>query len=100
VAGFDWGVGVIVVQEVKDQPAYAYDKDVIIATRYAKKDDPVLTMKFDAGYGEGACPRFWAKDKEFIYFPYQYDGATGVERVAVEPTIYLAGELTPYPGGG
>lgn len=98
-AGFDWATGIVVVQEVSDDsPGWAIKSD-ITATRYAQKGDPILTQEFDSGYGGPECPCFWAKDKDAVYFPNQYDGSTGIVKVDLLPNRYLAGEPTPYPGG-
>ena len=100
VEGFEWETGVVVVQETPGaySPGWA-SKSEITASRYAQKGDPILTKEFDSGYGAPQCPCFWAKDKNAIYFPYQYDGATGMVKVDLLPDRYLAGEPTPYPGG-
>jgi len=98
--GFDWATGIVVVQETDDAdfPGWAR-ADEITVSRYAQKGDPILTQKFDSGYGGPECPCFWAKDKDTIYFPTQYDGSTNICKVSFLPDYYLAGNPTPYPGG-
>ena len=99
-AGFDWSTGIVVVQETEgDANGWpGWDSKVKVA-RYATKDDPLLSREFYAGYGAPECPCFWAKDKDAVYFPVQYDGATSICKVDLLPTRYLNGEPTPYPGG-
>lgn len=65
--------------------------------KYIKRDDPILDQEFDEGYGAPECPRFVADDGRKIYFPYQYDGSTGIVSVYKNIDVYLAKE-TPYPG--
>jgi len=68
--------------------------------RYVKPDDPILDIEFSSGYGGPDCPRYVAQDKKKIYFPWQYDGATGPTYVYRNIKAYLGSENeTPYPGG-
>lgn len=81
--GFDWETGEIVYQGL------------------VHRDHPILDAEFYDGYGTANCPPIVAKDKEAIYFPTQYDGATALERVVLDLEYYTKkGVKTPYPGGG
>ena len=100
-AGFDWDAGVIVYQPVTDaahSPGWADDDD-ILPGYVIENDHPILDEEFNAGYGSPQMPRFFARDGQAVYFPTQYDGATAVERVAIEIGGYVNGSPTPYPGG-
>jgi hypothetical protein len=62
--------------------------------------DNVLDEQFYSGHGCPSCPRFIAEDSVAIYFPWQYDGATGLQKVYKNLDVYLTGdEETPFPGG-
>lgn len=50
------------------------------------------------GYWKHDEMHFVAEDGKKFYFPYQYDGATGVVSVYKNIEVYLS-EKTPYPGG-
>lgn len=61
---------------------------------------PVLDQQFDSGYGAPEAPMFIAQDKTRTYFPYQYDGATGLVAVLRDIEAYMdVTNATPYPGG-
>lgn len=61
---------------------------------------PVLDHKFYDGFGAPEAPMFVAQDKDFIYFPSQYDGATTLVKVAKNIDYYMdVRHETPYPGG-
>ena len=61
---------------------------------------PLLDHKFDCGYGAPEAPMFIARDKSKTYFPYQYDGATGLVTVFNDIEQYMdVKNGTPYPGG-
>lgn len=97
-AEFDWDNGKIVYQDTGDgYPGWSREgpRELI------PHDHPILTKEFDAGYGGPECPRFVAQDLKAIYFPYQYDGATGIEKVFRDVDDYLRSPEveTPYPGG-
>jgi hypothetical protein len=63
-------------------------------------DSAILDKEFDAGYGGPQCPRIVADDSLKIYFPSQYDGATGLESIYKDVSRYMEGDIqTPYPGG-
>ena len=93
---FDWTMGIILVQ--RKDPAGSWSDDLLPAIQISL-DNPILTQEFDSGYGSPECPAIWAKDKDAIYFPSQYDGSTCLVKVFLDPAPYLAGEPTPYPGG-
>lgn len=99
VAGFDWKAGRIIYHPTDgSSPGWAdLDGDPVELTPDAK----VLDQEFYSGYGGPECPRFVAFDKDQAYFPYQYDGSTGVDTVYLDPTKYLGKDAkpTPYPGG-
>jgi len=96
--GFDWQSGIIVWQKAD---GYAPGWGAPISAEAIDKDHPILDQEFDAGYGSPTCPRFVAKDKDAIYFPDQYDGATSSVKVWLDISRYLdIKEETPYPGGG
>lgn len=98
-SGFDWKSGKVLIQKTSGYSPGWSGEDEIVSTKFVAEADPILGKEFDEGYGAPRCPRFWAKDKVAIFFPSQYDGATGIEKVYLKPDKYLAGELTPYPGG-
>lgn len=58
--------------------------------------DEQLDTEFDRGYGstEGVPFTVWTKNS--VYFPWCYDGAEGVARVARHPD----GQPTEHIGGG
>jgi hypothetical protein len=98
--GFDWTTGrVIVVPTTGYSPGWSSD-DELELPRLASQSDELLTQEFDGGYGSPQCPRFIAEDSRRIYFPYQYDGSTGLVVVEADLDAYLSGNVpTPYPGG-
>lgn len=97
--GFDWETGRIIIQTVEPDryPGWAKPTGAYVAAA----DDPILDQEFDDGFGGPKCPRFVAEDATAIYFPYQYDGATGVCKVLKDIRQYLdyKSNPTPYPGG-
>lgn len=102
-AGFDWLNGQIIYQEVlnvrKNSPGWASVRDSYPG-QVIDTDNPILDLEFHSGYGGPECPRFIAKDGRKLYFPSQYDGATGVEAVYYDLDYYTReGVATPYPGG-
>jgi hypothetical protein len=108
-AGFNWERGLIVVHTYADGAPAARDSysrwdtnhDKVAVRRRAHRGDPVLVHEFDSGFGSPACPRFFAKDDQRIYFPVCYDGATWCEAVHYRIGHYLEdGSETPYCGGG
>ena len=97
-AGFDWATGEVFVQFGEDGKHLTGWDDKVSETRKVERGDPVLALTFDAGFGGPECPRFVARDGEAIYFPWQYDGATGLEKVRLDFDVYKKGEPAPYPG--
>jgi len=95
--GFDWDNGVIVYQPVEDNyPGWCYEEST---SEIISNSHPILNYSFSSGYGGPDCPRFVAYDRYWIYFPYQYDGSTGIVKVATSPNYYVNNKtLTPYPG--
>uniref|UniRef100_A0A6M3Y0R6 Uncharacterized protein n=1 Tax=viral metagenome TaxID=1070528 RepID=A0A6M3Y0R6_9ZZZZ len=100
--GFDWASGTIIVQMVREEhssPGWASEED-IIDSHYINPQSQILDIEFDNGLGGPECPRYIAEDKDKIYFPSQYDGATGPEFVYKDIKKYSdKNNLTPYPGG-
>ena len=99
-ASFNWEKGDVVVQEMEEDgysPGWAKG----VKPRIATQDDPILNVEFDSGMGAPHCPRFFARDDKAVYFPGQYDGATWIETVNINPDAYLGDDFiqTPYPGG-
>jgi len=98
--GFDWETGKIVFQAVQkdDDPGWAdpIGSELIVAPF----KHPILDYDFYAGYGGPQCPRFIAQDRYAIFFPSQYDGATGIVKVHKDISKYLNWKdfPTPYPG--
>lgn len=79
--GFDWASGRIVYKLTEVRP-----------------DHHFLDRPFDDHYGSvDPCPRFIAYDERFIYFPYGYDYASQLVKVARDPEYYLEHE-SPFPG--
>jgi len=94
--GFDFDKGKIIIKETDDCPGW----DNMGSGRFIKSTDSLLDNEFDDGYGRPECPAFIAVDEECLYFPRQYDGATGVDKIHKNIDIYLLDdEPTPYPGG-
>lgn len=91
-SGFDWKTGRIIISTGE----YEVEKVEQISL-----DDPILDWPFDDGYGLAECPHYIADDKDAIYFPEQYDGATAPVRVEKDITAYLENVRlrSPYPGG-
>ena len=98
--GFDWKSGTIVYQETESYyPGWTHDcgfkPGEIISVIH-----PILDREFYSGYGGPECPRIFARDQYAIYFPGQYDGATWLEKIAIDIGHYcIPGNKTPYPGG-
>jgi len=96
---FDFSSGVIIFQSVKDNQAPGwYDP---ISSEVINENHPVLNQEFNSGFGSPSCPRFIAKDNEAVYFPYQYDGSTNIQKIWLDINNYLdfTHYYTPYPGG-
>lgn len=99
-AGFDWDNGVIVHQPTTGYSPGWSSGDDIGSGFIISRDAPILDHCFDGGYGSPQCPRFFARDSDAIYFPVQYDGATWLERIEIDPEAYTGTDkATPYPGG-
>jgi hypothetical protein len=98
--GFDWTLGRVVVHETEEDSSPGWSYRTSPGT-IVENSDPILDHKFYVGFGGPMCPRFVAFDGVRVYFPYQYDGATGLEFVYLDPEAYLGNEAcpTPYPGG-
>lgn len=98
--GFSWETGVVVFQETTGYSPGWSNADEILPGVFLKSDDEILDKEFGPGYGAPECPRIFAKDGDWIFFPGQYDGATWLEKVNINPGYYLNKENpTPYPGG-
>lgn len=95
--GFDFENGAIIYSATPDGSSPGWDtgeKGVFI-----KNDHPILDLEFHDGFGSPECPRIIAQDEKCLYFPYQYDGATGLQKVFIDICEYQWLQ-TPYPGGG
>jgi len=100
--GFDWQTGRIIYQPVTDNaysPGWADGNDLLPAFEIPT-DHPILDEPYDGGYGAPRCPRIVAFDTAHIYYPYQYDGASGLTTMKIRPDAYIGStDPTPYPGG-
>lgn len=96
-AGFDWSDGRILWQDTGESgPGWGSPT----AASWITPEHAILDTEFSEGYGSAECPRFIAEDSTTLYFPYQYDGATGLVVVRKDLTHYLDPKNeTPYPGG-
>ena len=97
----DWATLQIVYQATidYDAPGRAFG-DGLSAAVQILHDHEVLDQEFDDGFGGPEAPRIVAMDANFIYFPCQYDGATGVTKIRRDVRGYIGStEPTPYPGG-
>ena len=93
---FDWSTGRIIYQETAGvEPAYAFDFSEITSVKFLDHTDPILDMDFNPSAGHAACPRIFARDKFFVYFPSEYDGATKLNKICIIPEHYRK-NLTPY----
>lgn len=99
---FDWETGQIIFQDIEENaycPGWASECDLKNSVLISK-DHPILDKEFYSGYGAPECPRFFAKDSKAIYFPVQYDGSTGIEKIIIDVAEYVgSSKPTPYPGG-
>jgi hypothetical protein len=96
---FDWDSGRILYQETKGNNFPGWDS--VIAAQFINFEDSILSEDFHDGFGGPNCPCIIAEDKNALYFPSQYDGATSLEKVFKNIELYLDIENeTPYPGGG
>lgn len=102
--GFDFENGIILYQAVTNPdcaPGWAYEDRDREETVQIDASNEILDRVFDSGYGGPDCPRIFARDNDAIYFPSQYDGATWLERVEINPESFIGNKKpTPYPGGG
>lgn len=97
--GFSWETGVVVFQQTEEgfSPGWS---PVVEDGKILSKDDPILDKTFYSGYGGPECPRIFARDGDWIFFPGQYDGSTWLEKLNINPEYYLNKKNpTPYPGG-
>lgn len=95
---FNWNNAHIIHQVTEEEEPPGWSSP--INARVIDVDDPILDLDFHSGYGLPECPRFVADDGEYIYFPDQYDGATGITCVAKNINVYLdTSNRSPYPGG-
>ena len=106
--GFDYETGTIIAHMCTDNsysPGWGDGDEAFKFTFKGNKcpDNEInvlLDVEFDDGYGAPECPRFIAEDKDKLYFPWQYDGATGLEVVYKDISKYMdVSNPTPYPGG-
>lgn len=96
-AGFDWSAGTVIYHHTTGTgPGRCRAESAEIVD----SDSWVLDWDFSPSYGNPECPRFVAFDGRAIYFPWQYDGSTGLQVVVKDPGFYLDPQNeTPYPGG-
>jgi hypothetical protein len=95
--GFDWGTGRILWQKVASgAPGWSSP----VGAKIIDFTDKILDHEFDDGFGSPECPRIIAEDFGAIYFPSQYDGATRLEKIYKDISLYLdyKNNETPYPG--
>lgn len=95
-AGFDWGRGVILWEEVGGRlRGWSAGEGVVeIDTGHE-----ILDEEFGTGFGSPEAPRIVAYDADKIYFPEQYDGAVSLSWVYRDPDDYVqSNNSTPYPG--
>lgn len=84
---FDWNTGKIIVQfPYRSGYPDICDGDT---RKYILFNDPILDLKFDAGFGAPEMPLFIAEDALKLYFPTEYDGATGVRFIFKDINHYL-----------
>jgi hypothetical protein len=98
-ADFDWENGTIIYQPANGYSPGWSSGDELSLPRIIANSDPILDHEFESGHGAPWAPRIFARDSRAVYFPGQYDGATWLESVIIDPEHYLAGNETPYPGG-
>ncbi len=101
--GFDWESGRIILHGVDSEetsyPGWASASEVVERGEI-DATHPILDLEFDNSFGGPEAPRIFARDKNAVYFPGQYDGSTWPERMVIDPDHYLKdGTMTPYPGG-
>lgn len=100
---FDWDSARVVFQPVTDGsycPGWA-DEDELLPSQIIPTDHSIFDEEFDSSFGCPNCPRFVAYDRDFVYFPVNYDGSTWVEKISLTPESYVGRTYrTPYPGGG
>jgi hypothetical protein len=98
--GFDWRTGYIVIHPTPEEGSNPGWEELSGTPFVAPPTHEILDKEFYDGYGGPKCPRFVARDKDALYFPIQYDGATCCCKVFGDLRVYLSGdEQTPYPGG-
>lgn len=105
-SGFTFELGTLVVHVTDDaNPGWRGASDVQERRVVTKWSDPTLQAEFYTGHGGPEMPRFFARftdenNAQKIAFPCQYDGATWIEVVNIDPHSYIIdGSMTPYPGG-
>lgn len=107
-AGVDWGSLVLVIHTMEPRsfcpgwgtPQEAFRFDFTKPGALDVHPHPVLDHEFNSGYGAPEAPMFIAQDKDCMYFPQQYDGATALVYVFRDIEVYMDVENdTPYPGG-
>lgn len=101
-SGIDWETADILVQgatgyEGEQTYQTGWESKLKNAVRITK-EHPVMGIEFKTGYGGPEMPRFFAQDKEHIYFAAQYDGSTWVEKVPRDIEAFTRGATIPYPG--
>lgn len=101
-AKVDWETLTIIHQPVADENHWPGSAAPFWAEQYIGDFIPssLIDKEFNDGYGGPEAPRFIAWDKDRIYFPWQYDGSTGLTEVYRDFSKYLDPKNeTPYPGG-
>jgi hypothetical protein len=106
---FDWTSGTVLIQWTKPEDSVFEDEvfsrpgwDSTYGASFILPTNPILDKEFSDDYGSPQCPRFIAEDKDFVYFPGTYDGATWCVKIYKEIDHYLDWENneSPYVGGG
>jgi hypothetical protein len=104
----DWETLIIILHTVKDNNCPGWEEaenSFKFDFRNKKLQTPdvkeFLDTEFYSGHGFAKAPRFIAEDKDRIYFPSKYDGATCIEMIYKDIDKYIdIKNETPYPGGG
>lgn len=81
-ADFDWSTGKIIYQEMGKR-GNVFSLPEPINAKYINFEDPILDEYFSD------CPPFIAEDKEFIYFPADYDSVIYIKKIRPDISEYL-----------
>lgn len=97
---FDWDTGTLIHQYGKIDEWGEWGQ--VVDAKVLGQDDPILDRSFDDGFGTYDCPRIIAKDKDALYIPSDYDGASSLEKIFLDLSKYLDFGMNniPHLGGG